>query len=191
VAKKNEVPGMGAESDAAAGSMGQIREILFGQLEREIHSRLQKIEQLIGRNAKDSSEQLAEARGELDQQLSDLAESTTASVDKIIGELSASRAEAQRDVEELSKELTASIQRAEKQFENELKTARDRLQKNVDALSGNLERSVEQLEAAKADRADLGDMLIEIGMRLKGDATLEAIKAQVNKAQNANVVKQK
>lgn len=191
LARKNQATGVVDAAVAAAGSMDQIREILFGQFERENNSHLQKLQSSIDRNAKSSSEHLAETRAELEKGLSKLAETTTASLDKLSEELSASRAAAKQALQELSKELTTRLAQAEQRLEGELKTTRAGLQKNIDALEDNLDRSVEQLDDAKADRADLGDILIEMGMRLKGDAALEAIKAQVSNAQNAGAVNQK
>jgi biotin operon repressor len=191
LAKKNQETTTGEVADSSAGSMTQIREILFGQIERENNARFQKIESSIDTNAKNSSQQLAEARSELEKGLSRLAEKTAASLDKLSEELSASRAEAKQNLQELSKELTARLGEAEERLESDLKTARASLEKNIDDLEDNLDKSVAQLDDAKADRADLGDMLIEMGMRLKGDATLEALKTQVSKAQSVAAVKQK
>jgi ElaB/YqjD/DUF883 family membrane-anchored ribosome-binding protein len=188
LAKQNESDQVTA---AGGGSMDQVREILFGQFERENAASLQKLEALIEKYSKNTTEELADARAQLQKDLAKTAADLAARLDQQGQDLASSRAELERALQDMSKALTEKIAETASHADKELNETRSRLQKNVDALGGNLERSVAQLDDAKADRADLGDMLIELGLRLKGDATLEAIKSQVNKAQSSSTVKRK
>lgn len=165
---------------AGGGSMEQIREILFGGVQRSHDSRMAKIESLIDRNAKESANRLNSSQTELERKLSEGIKDLADKLDKLGASLVATEKSAKEELAATSKELLGRIASLDDRLGNDLKSESDRLQAHIETLRDDVDQTVDRLEDQKTDRADLGDLLIEMGMRIKGDATLDAIKSGLN-----------
>ncbi|MHA1537613.1 MAG: hypothetical protein ACTSUD_08660 [Alphaproteobacteria bacterium] len=53
---------------------------------------------------------------------------------------------------------------------------------SMEALRKELQRAAAKLTKEKVARDEFGDMLIELGMRLKGEASLNSIEASLKKS---------
>lgn len=165
---------------AGGGSMEQIREILFGGVQRSHDSRMAKIESLIDRNAKESANRLNSSQTEIERKLSEGIKDLTDKLEKLGASLAVTEKSAKEELAATSKELLGRIASLDDRLGSDLKSESDRLQAHIETLRDDVDQAVDRLEDQKTDRADLGDLLIEMGMRIKGDATLDAIKSGLN-----------
>ena len=158
-------------SAQSAGSMDQIRELLFGQLQRDLDLRFQKLEKKIDRSVEEGADQLSSVQNTLNKKLdttaSDLGERIKALSIRLDG------------VESSAKKDTATL---DKQFTNDLNALSETLKKNINSLREELESAVETLQGEKTGNKDLGASLVELGMRLQGDKALEKIQASLSSA---------
>jgi predicted nucleic acid-binding Zn-ribbon protein len=81
----------------------------------------------------------------------------------------------QRDLENLKDELEALREQSNKQDKEQgkkLQKLRDDLRQSDDDLRAEMREAVDRLTMDKVDRSTLGDLLIEMGKRLKEDSAL-------------------
>ena len=81
----------------------------------------------------------------------------------------------QRDLENLKDELEALREQAGKQDKDQskkLQKLRDDTRQSDDDLRAEMREAVDRLTMDKVDRSTLGDILIEMGNRLKADSAL-------------------
>jgi TolA-binding protein len=81
----------------------------------------------------------------------------------------------QRDLESLKDELEAQREQASKQDKDQskkLQKLRDDTRQSDDDLRAEMREAVDRLTMDKVDRSTLGDLLIEMGNRLKADSAL-------------------
>ena len=180
MAKKRSEIDPAQDLAAGGGSMEQIREILFGGVQRSYDARMSKIESLIDRNAKEAAHGLKSSQTELERKLADGIKNLTDQVDKLSASLASAEKSAKDELASTSKSLIERIASLDDRLGSDLKSESDRLQAHIDSLRDDVDQAVDRLEDQKTDRADLGDLLIEMGMRIKGDATLDAIKSGLN-----------
>ena len=165
---------------AGGGSMEQIREILFGGVQRSHDARMSKIESLIDRNAKESADRLKSSQTELERKLADGIKDLAEQLERLGTSLAAAEKSAKDELAATSKSLIERIASLDDRLGSDLKSESDRLQGHIETLRDEVDQAVDRLDDQKTDRADLGDLLIEMGMRIKGDATLDAIKSGLN-----------
>jgi hypothetical protein len=81
----------------------------------------------------------------------------------------------QRDLESLKEELEALREQSSKQNKEQdkkLQKLRDDMRQSDDDLRNEMREAVDRLTMDKVDRSTLGDLLIEMGNRLKADSAL-------------------
>lgn len=81
----------------------------------------------------------------------------------------------QRDLENLKDELEALREQSDKQDKEQgkkLQKLRDDMRQSDDDLRAEMREAVDRLTMDKVDRSTLGDLLIEMGNRLKADSAL-------------------
>jgi len=81
----------------------------------------------------------------------------------------------QRDLENLKDELEALREQSDKQDKEQgkkLQKLRDDMRQSDDDLRAEMREAVDRLTMDKVDRSTLGEILIEMGNRLKADSAL-------------------
>lgn len=79
----------------------------------------------------------------------------------------------EKEVQKMNKDLESFIEKVNKEQTRSLDTAKTQLLKHID-----------QLDNEKTDRIQLGDLLIEAGMKIKGEDLLETLKKGAGSAQD-------
>ena len=74
----------------------------------------------------------------------------------------------EKEAQKLQDKLESHIEKVKKDLSNSLDTAKSQLLKKID-----------QLNQDKTGRIELGNMLIEVGMRIKGEDLMETLKDKV------------
>ena len=162
------------------GSIDQIREILFGQSQREHEARATKIERLIEQRSAEAADRLAKTQSSLEKHLEKLAADMNARLDQLSARLEQAEATAKQDLAGTAKDLTAKIGDLDKRVTKDIQDQGRNLEKKLDGLRQEMNGAVDRLEEEKTGKLNLGDYLMEIGMRLKGDPNLGAIESSLS-----------
>ena len=172
------------KGDPAGGgnSMEQIRELLFGATQRDNESRAQLLETRLEKHSREAADRLDAARTALEARIAKATADLKAGLAKLGGDLEAAETTASRDNAELEDVLSSRIADLEQSLRDEIKALAKDTQNRFASLETELESTTARLDDEKTDRRDLGDYLIEFGMRLKGDSALEALRASVKEA---------
>lgn len=171
-----------AEMPQAAGmggSIDQIREILFGSAQRELETRAVRIEKSLDQAAKEAAEQLGKTQRATERRLDKLTADFTARMEAHAARLAEAAKTAREDTAALESELGAQLRDSEQSLREELHDLGETMSRKLDQLQRELLEAIERLEDEKTGREALGNYLLEVGMRLKGDATLDALEASV------------
>ena len=163
-----------------SGHVDQIRDIIFGGQMRDYEQRFKKLEERLTQQAAELSEDLqkrAEALAELGIKGF---ESLTVNLKAEKGERAEADKELTKELKELSKtidrglaQLTDQTERLHKEtlkyIAEQVKALRDQSRAEREDLAARLDRDLAELEGSKPDRLALGDILAEMGARLKGE----------------------
>lgn len=181
MAKPKKAGPQGLEEAAAmgGGSIDQIRDILFGAAQREQDSRAQRIEKNLDQAAKQASAQLDRAERDLDRKIDKLNSELKARLDALTTRLGEAEKTAKDDNAVLNQELSAQIRETEQSIRDELREVSENILDKLAELRDDFTEAVDRLQQEKTGNEDLGDYLLELAMRLKGDSTLSAIQASI------------
>ncbi|NNE85818.1 MAG: hypothetical protein HKN28_17785 [Alphaproteobacteria bacterium] len=168
------------------GSIDQIREILFGGMQRDLAHQLDLIEKQFEREKLDRIKLIENTKKSLEQKVQKLSENLGAKLDQLKTDLKDSQKENRSALNDVSKELNDNISSSHEELSQNLSEQAEDLRSAIETMRTELERALENLDDDKTGRADLGDYLLEIAMRLKGDSTLNAITSSVTEVRNAN-----
>lgn len=174
---------VGAEMPEGAGSVDQIRDILFGPQIREMERTLVRLEERLGK-------EVADLRGDFKTRLEALETFAREEVDavgqSIVDERKARAAaltDLKRELASLAKDTDKRLTKLDEQARKAHKDLRklildqskslgDEMQSKHDSLSGTVDREVAELRADKADREALAALFTELAMRIKGEPLL-------------------
>jgi len=147
-----------AAEEATGGNINQVRDILIGPFQREQEARLDALERTMERHRKEAADAASKLEEKLSKKLDELTKSSK-EADKALA----------KDLEKAQKQLAAEIEALDKQTKAHLNT-----------LRSDLELELARLREDKAGREDLGDYFMELGMRLKGETSLEKISSTLS-----------
>lgn len=161
------------------GNIDQIRDILFGSQLRDYTSRLDQLET----NLSVLQQELRDRADELKQVLSTELQASVDAMEKKLKALGIKDEEAKNDislqVDRLNKRLSSNVERLDEAIDgqtvslrDDLLSSREKLQEDILSLRNQifeeLEKRIGALTDAKLARADLAEILFELGLRLKG-----------------------
>ncbi|MDH3638331.1 MAG: hypothetical protein OES09_07670 [Gammaproteobacteria bacterium] len=172
------------EAVTGSGSIDQIREILFGSMQRDLAHQLDLVEKQFEREKLDRTKLIENTKKSLEQRLEKLSENLGAKLDQLKTDLKISQKENRSELNDVSKQLNDNISSSHEELSQNLSEHAEDLRSAIDTTRNELERALENLDDDKTGRADLGDYLLEIGKRLKGDTTLNAITSTVAEVGN-------
>jgi exonuclease VII large subunit len=170
----------------AGGSIDQIREILFGQTQREHEARATQIERLIDQRSAEAAERLEKTQAALERRVEKLATDMNARLDQLAAHVEQAEATAKRELGGTAKDLAGKIGDLDKRLTKDLHDQGQGLENKLQSLRQELNGAVSRLDEEKTGKLDLGDYLTEIGMRLKGDPTLGAIESSLSEMLKGN-----
>ncbi len=168
------VPGDGSSEE---GSLDKVRDILFGAQSREFANRFRQLENRL-------LEENRQLRQELIQSVSDLKGQMSQEVEKVIATVSEEQTQRENTHEELGRmmnamqaELSQRINDVAQQAVQQFHTLGMDVQRQQDEMAeyrqtcsrveSEHHQAVQTLQADKADRAALAEMLMDVAVRLK------------------------
>lgn len=178
-AKQTETKPAG-EGMMPGGNIDQIREILFGATQREHEARSGQLEKRIQRGQAEAAERVTMLQASVERQLEKLTADITSRLDQLAQRVDEVEAAAKRDTAAAAKDLSEQINALEKRLSGDLRDQGDSLEQKTEDLRSEMTASVDRLDQEKTGKLNLGDYLMEIGMRLKGDPGLGAIESSLN-----------
>jgi hypothetical protein len=168
---------LGGEETAGAGNLARVRDILFGAQIRDYDKRFTRVE-----------ERLIKEIGELQQdnkkRLESLELYLKEEVESLVDRLKGEQQEREKGLQEMGKELKEMASAFEKRVgqlneqldkgERSLRqhildqanNLRDEMKQNQGELREALDKEAQELRDVKVDRAALGDLFMEVSMRL-------------------------
>jgi chromosome segregation ATPase len=169
-----------AEDEAVGGgNINQIRDILVGPFQREQEARLDQLEREVARHKKEGDAATKRAQEKLEKQLAAASEKLTNKISDLNKALKDSDRANADALEAMSKELTERIEELQAELAADIRSLEKHTEKQASALRKDLNDAVAHLRDDKVGRHDLGDYLMEVGMRLKGESALQAIESSV------------
>lgn len=165
-------------ADAAFGDSGninQIREILFGQHLREQTASISKTQEALDRTARETDSKLRDAEDRLTEVLNSSAAKFDNKITALGKRLEQLVGGAESGTARVAEELDARLTGVERDLKQTIVTQDKAAKKAHDSLRADLNSAVARLEDDKTNRADLGDYLMEIALRLKGEDVLDTL----------------
>ncbi|NLF01226.1 MAG: hypothetical protein GX601_09645 [Anaerolineales bacterium] len=182
--------GNNAMEDRTTADVERIRDIIFGSQIRQYDQRFSSITQQIDRldrqldelrSALDEQRLAGEARAheieenltrrttELDRTLSD----QISQVDAASGQrLAQMQTESRQSLDALSSEMSSRIKQQNEDLTTQLRQLAADLRQQERDLRSEFTAALNALEDEKISRHNLGDLLMEVAMRLKGDSDI-------------------
>jgi predicted RNase H-like nuclease (RuvC/YqgF family) len=168
----------------ASGNINQIRDILIGPLQREQEASFARVEQTLERLEREAEDRTARAQEKLTKSL----EAAVTALESRIGDLSKRVDQldetTRRDASQLASDIEREIKEMQTRLTSEMQSNERATDKRFTVLRQELDAELANLRDDKTSRHDLGDYLAEIGLRLKGEASLQALDASLLDALN-------
>jgi hypothetical protein len=167
-----------------SGNINQIRDILLGPLQREQEASFARVEQMLERIEREAEDRSARLQEKLTKSLEAAVtalESRIGDVSKRVDQLDETT---RRDAAQQASEIGREIKELQTHLGNEMQSNERATDKRFTVLRHELDAELATLRDDKTSRHDLGDYLAEIGLRLKGEASLKALDASLLDALN-------
>ena len=171
-------------ADASAmGNLDQVRDILFGAQIKAYDQRLEQLEQRI-------MKEIGALRQDTEKSVESLGRSTKKELETLVDRLEGEQSDRLTAIEELAKnvkrmaghheaamvrldeQLATSTNNLQQHILDQAASLRDDMQQGQAQATDALERETQALRDAKTDRAELGELLMEMAMRLSGESDL-------------------
>ncbi len=196
--KKTENTNKSAEEDAVdrLGNIDQIRDIIFGPQLREYNRRFERIETNLSSLQEDVRSRIEETKNTLSAALRTAVES----LEKKIRSLNANAQEEwgnlRQQLEHIDRKfsnsletLSGEVEANTKSLREDLSQTRSKLQDDIRILKTQiyeeLDRRLSLLGDVKVSRDDMAEILVELGMRLRG---VESFSEPVMKIKGTEIV---
>jgi len=186
-----------------AGSIDAVRDLLFGRQFQEMDARLASLEQRmlteVGHLQSNVSKRLdlveehmkrevREIEGRLEAEKSDrkaAQANTTGSISQINSSIDGLKTEQSRlnqVVADTSEQLAAEISKVFKEYQSDMFSKNKELSRELESTRAHLlsiiENKTEDLRSVSVKKSILGEMLVELGMRIQPDGTLPSAEEQ-------------
>lgn len=169
------------------GNIDQIRDILFGSQLRDYNTRLEQVETTVSV----LQQEIRDRTDELKQSMFKEIQVAVDALDKKIKSLTLKDNEEKVDIRQqldrLSKRLSANVTTLDETIDKQTSTLRDDLTTSREKLQGDildlrnqifeeLDKRIANLTQSKIARADMAEILFEVGLRLKGSEFVPELK---------------
>jgi hypothetical protein len=176
---------------SGGGNINQIRDILIGPLQREQDARFARNEQTLERIAREAAEQSERAAAQLRKALEAAVDSLEARLADLTKRLAEADDGARRGLARVSDELGKQVRDFDTRLRAQVEEVARDAETRVRALRADAEAAVAALRDEKTSRHDLGDYLAELGLRLKGEASLRALESSLADALHGDPTRKK
>lgn len=154
--------------EAAGGNINQIRDILVGPFQREQENRLAQLEKTLERYQAEADAATKRAQEKLEKRIDGASDKLGEKISDLSKALKAAEKAQGKALDEVQSKLASDMKDLEKLIDDHVRALRD-----------DLEAGMAELRDAKVGRQDLGDYLMEIGLRLKGESALQSIESSL------------
>ena len=166
-------------ADPTGGNINQIRDILVGPYQREQEAKLAHLEKLIERYRTESDNATARAQEKLEKRIATTSEKLAAKVTDLTKTLKESNKGQDKALDALGSEISDKIDELQAKMASDMKDLEKLTEEHVRTLRADFDAGIAELRDAKVGREDLGDYLMEIGLRLKGESSLKSIESSL------------
>ena len=167
------------EARSSPENIDQIRDIIFGAQKREYDARFQNIEAALASFRQQTTGQLEELRDMIAREISAAVQSLDKKVKLLSTALQEETAAGRKQLEQVEKKISANLAALTQETNDEASSIRNnvtetraKLQQEIrtlrDQLREELNRNMGSLENAKVSRETLSELLLELGMKMKG-----------------------
>lgn len=161
------------------GNIDKIRDILLGSKLRDYDSRWEKIESNLSMFQQEIRERVEQTRTALSTDMRAAVDSLEQKIKALSLTSEEERVDLRQQIERTNKKFSNNIQALDEivynqthSLKNELSETRDNLQQDIQTLREQilqeLERRFFTLKESKVSRDDVAEVLLELGLRLKG-----------------------
>ena len=169
------------EDGQAPGNVDQIRDILFGNQMRDYERRFQRLEESLRKEVADlrtdTRSQLEALEQHLRNELTDVRANLTReskdrvdAVRKVTEDLQKQGEETYQRIREVESDLDARAAELRDQILAQSKALAEDIQSRDERLSTELSETANELRESKVDRSSLAQLLVEVAMRISGEA---------------------
>lgn len=172
-------------------NIDQIRDILFGSQLRDYTTRIDQIEA----NLSSLQYEIRDRTDEIKQTLSSELQTSVEAIDKKLKSMALKDNDEKIDIRQqidlLSKRLSSNVERLDETIDQQIGslrddflTSREKIQDDLQGLRAQvfeeLEKRVTNLTESKIAKADMAEMLFEVGLRLKGTEFVPELRGAVD-----------
>lgn len=173
---------------AGTGNVDKIRDILFGSQMREYERRFSRLEERMLKEITNLKEDLKKGFDSLEayikkevELLSDRQKTEqddrTAAIQEVSRDLKDTATTIEKKIANIEDQLNKRARDLHDQILTQSKNISEEVQKKHEAISASLERETQELQNDKVDRSNLGELLMEMAMRLTNEKGLNLVKS--------------
>ena len=173
---------------AGTGNVDKIRDILFGSQMREYERRFSRLEERMLKEITNLKEDLKKGFDSLEtyikkevELLSDRQkieqDDRTAAIQEVSRDLKDTATTIEKKIANIEDQLNKRARDLHDQILTQSKNISEEVQKKHEAISASLERETQELQNDKVDRSNLGELLMEMAMRLTNETGLNLVKS--------------
>lgn len=171
-------PGQQKDMRDRLGNVEQIRDLLFGEQQRELDTRLETLESMI----KDLKQEMGDRLNKLNEQFSNELRSNSYALEKKIQYVTVTHTEdftefkqdlerTQKNFNEQVKGLDKTLHNQTESLEQNIRHTKESLQKELHAITGQIQSEVDKyvkgLEDNKISRDEFAEVLFDLCMKVK------------------------
>ena len=164
------------EMPEGAGSVDQIRDILFGPQIRELEKSIVRLEDRLAKEAADLRSDFKQRLDALEiftkEEIEDERKARGSAIDNLSRELARLTKDTDKRLTKLDEQARAARKELRKLVLDQSKALGDEIQAKHDSLSSTVDSEVGELRTDKADRETMAALFTELAMRIKGDPLL-------------------
>jgi hypothetical protein len=172
---------------AGSGNVDKIRDILFGNQMRDYEKRFVRLEERMLKEVSNLKDELKKGFDSLEtyvkkelEILSDRQkmeqDDRTAAIQEVSRDLKETATGMEKKISNTEDQLNKRARDLHDQILMQSKTLSEEVQKKHEAITSALEREARELQNDKVDRSSLGELLMEMALRLTNEAGLDLVK---------------
>jgi chromosome segregation ATPase len=179
--------------ERSVAEVERIREIIFGSQMRDydrqfatvvdqlgqLNKDLEALRAALDQQGADQDERTRELQEETRQRRSELNQELSGRIGQLEAKITQVQDEARRSRDELHNEMSSRLERQDTEQKSQLRKLAAELRQQNQDLRNDLTAALNALEDKKTSRSDLGDLLEEMGMRLKGQGEIAELLEQL------------
>lgn len=173
---------------AGSGNVDKIRDILFGNQMREYEKRFGRLEEKMVKEVSNLKDELRKGFDSLESYVKKQLELLSDRQKMEQDDRSAAIREVSKDLKETATGIEKKISNLEDQLNKRARDLHDQIlmqsknlseevQKKHEAITSTLEREARELQNDKVDRSSLGELLMEMALRLTNETGLDLVKS--------------